>query len=564
MKRVNKTYKLAFALAMASTGPMVAHSLYGSMEESRATLDSRILSCEQFSLLCAISLQRDDPSILKKISSDLLERDDSLAGIRINRNDGVKICDLTSPAYVDSDDFDESIEKNKISATLYRLQQPWGNVDFHYKSPPQRDHSSEIFVATSLAIVFNLFMFAMILRRSLSVLDTTKVVPTRVKNTLNTIPDGVVIVDAEGRIIVANDAFQNSTGISSQELIGSTLETIPFTPVESVLPWTDSEKYSKTKNGVKAFLTLPEGDRFFTIGCSPIYDAHETHAGNLVSFQDITLLENQKRKIECTLKELGESKEQLREQNEKLHELASKDMLTGVFNRRFLFQHLEHYWTKASEEKQFMSVVMLDVDHFKKLNDGYGHSVGDQVLRDVSKVIRESAPESGIVGRYGGEEFCVILPNSDSSRATEAAEAIRYAIQMQLEQPYRVTASIGVASNLSDVTSYQLMLDRADKALYAAKHSGRNAVKCWSPEIETEQQAAPSTKPSSRQVARHPPPAAPPIISDSELVALVQQLREISPMQDNLGNELPTDSASVLAEKRQDKALESSTYTPIR
>ncbi len=511
MKRINKTYKLAFALAMASTAPMVAYSLYGAMEESRATLNSRILSCEQFSLLCALSVQRDDPTILKKISSDLLQRDKSLGGVRIIRNDGVTICDLAGSEVMDPADYKTALDNNRISATLYRLQQPWGNVDFYYNTPPQRDNNTQVFIATSLAIVFNLLVFALILRRSLSVLDTTKVVPTRVRNTLNTIPDGVVIVDAEGRIIVANDAFQNSAGRKVQELIGSRLETIPFTPMDSVLPWADLEKPNKAKNGIKAFLRLPEGDRFFTIGCSPIFDAQERHAGNLVSFQDITVLEHQKLKIECTLKELGESKEQLRQQNEKLHELASKDMLTGVFNRRSLFEHLENHWNEASETKTFMSVVMLDVDHFKKLNDGHGHAVGDQVLRDVAAVIRKSAPEMSVVGRYGGEEFCVVLPNLDAPQAAKAAEAIRLAIQTQLEMPYRVTASIGVASNASDSENYKVMLDRADKALYSAKHAGRNAVHCWTNALSPSQAKATAS-------------ASP----EQELSTMVQELVEIT------------------------------------
>lgn len=544
MKRINKTYKLAFALAMASTAPLVAYSLYGSMEESRATLNSRILSCEQFSLLCALSVQRDDPSILKKISSDLLERDKSLGGIRIIRNDGVQICDIVSPSITNPDDFKEASQNNRISATLYRLQQPWGNVDFYYSTPPQRDNNYQVFVASSLAIGFNLLVFALILRRSLSVLDTTKVVPTRVRNTLNTIPDGVVIVDGAGRIIVANDAFQNSTGIKTQDVIGSSLETIPFTPMDSCLPWTDPEKSTKTRNGVKAFLRLPEGDRFFTVGCSPIFDAQERHAGNLVSFQDITELEHQKRKIECTLKELGESKEQLRQQNEKLHELASKDMLTGVFNRRSLFEHLENIWNMTAQKQQSMSVVMLDVDHFKKLNDGHGHAVGDQVLRDVAAVIRKSAPEKSMVARYGGEEFCVVLPLMDLSRAAEAAEAIRHAIETQLENPYRVTASIGVASNASDAESYNIMLDRADKALYSSKHSGRNAVNCWSAEIATEVPGVQKLKSTARSSQRSQDSESA-IDSEKELAVLVEELKEILPVQVTQQAEAPTDAPLV-------------------
>lgn len=480
MKRLNKTYKLAFALAMSSTAPIIGYSLFDATSKTHAILEARVLSCEQFSLVCTLCLQRDDPSILRGLAKDLIERDPSLAGIKINRLDGFKVCDLGDFSSFESSSTESDKDDRRIRANLRRLQQPWGTVDFFYKTSANQESSNQVFSVTLLAILFNLGIFSLILRRSLSVLDTSKVVPTRVKNTLNTIPDGVVIVDAEGRVIVANDAFQKSTGIQAEELIGSGLDGIPFITLDTSLPWRDPEKSVKSKNGVKALLKRPDGDRFFTVGCSPIFDAEEHHAGNLVSFQDITELENQKLKIECTLNELSISKEKLREQNEKLHELASRDMLTGVFNRRYLFEHLEHHWDRAAEQSQALSVIMLDVDHFKKLNDGHGHSVGDQVLRDVAAVIRRSAPERAIVGRYGGEEFCVVLPDLHAPMATVAAESIRVAIETNLQNPYRVTASIGVASNTLGAESFNAMLDRADKALYSAKHAGRNAVHCWS------------------------------------------------------------------------------------
>lgn len=556
MKRISITYRLAFALAMASTAPVLGYAMHTSFQENRRVLDARLLSCEQFALLCTLCLQREDQSVLKKFSADLLEREKSLAGIRITRSDGRRIWEIGEYTSQTPENITETADDRHITATLYRMQQPWGTVDFHYHQPSNQNSNPNLFFVSSLAMLFNLGIFSLILRRSLDILDTTKVVPTRVKNTLNTIPDGVIIIDAEGRIIVANEAFLKSTGITAEELVGSGLEKIPFVPLDTVLPWTDSEKSSKTKNGVKAYLTRPDGDRYFTLGCSPIFDANENHAGNLVSFQDITILENQKRKIEYTLKELGESREQLRQQNEKLQELASKDMLTGVFNRRFLFEHLEHYWNTASQQNQSMSVVMFDVDHFKKLNDGYGHAVGDQVLRDVAAVIRGSVPESAIVGRYGGEEFCVILPGLDASRATQAAESIRSAIETKLEQPYHVTASIGVASKLSDVTSFQMMIDRADKALYAAKHSGRNAVKCWYSEIASEAPGVQNLKSTVRAARRPQAPAASNSTatsnrressesSEMKLEAIVHELKEISAIPEQQRTEIPSDAPSV-------------------
>jgi predicted signal transduction protein with EAL and GGDEF domain len=135
-----------------------------------------------------------------------------------------------------------------------------------------------------------------------------------------------------------------------------------------------------------------------------------------------------------------------------------------------------------------------------------------------------------MVALYGGEEFCVVLPLMDLSQAAEAAEAIRHAIQTRLETPYRVTASIGVASNASDADSYNIMLDRADKALYSAKHSGRNAVKCWSAEIAIALPGVESLKSSTRSTQR-PQDSQSAIQSEQELEVLVQELKEIFPAQ---------------------------------
>ncbi len=176
---------------------------------------------------------------------------------------------------------------------------------------------------------------------------------------------------------------------------------------------------------------------------------------------------------------------------EHLKYLGLIDNLTGVNNRRFFEQRLREETERVKRSGLPMSCLFVDVDHFKKINDTYGHPIGDQVLRHVAQIIREQVRTVDIVARYGGEEFTVILLQTGNSKTLEIAERIRATIE---RSPYlfgndlrvKLTASIGINTLLPGdcgedlkATSRQFV-ERADQALYAAKNSGRNCTVCYS------------------------------------------------------------------------------------
>ncbi len=174
----------------------------------------------------------------------------------------------------------------------------------------------------------------------------------------------------------------------------------------------------------------------------------------------------------------------LSENKRRLERLVNQDGLTGAANRRYLDLSLDHELHRARREKLPLSVCMIDVDHFKRFNDSYGHLAGDECLKrivsTISTVVRRS---SDLVARYGGEEFCCILPNTPHQAAFELAEKIRSAIEscyitrQVAGKPASVTVSIGVATIVPDGdTTVRTLMARADKALYSAKASGRNQV----------------------------------------------------------------------------------------
>ena len=166
---------------------------------------------------------------------------------------------------------------------------------------------------------------------------------------------------------------------------------------------------------------------------------------------------------------------------EQVRHLAMTDALTGLYNRRFFFTEGQMAVDRALRFKNPLSLLMLDIDHFKKVNDEHSHAIGDQVLVLIAKTIKTQCRQADIAGRYGGEEIAILMPQTDAGAAAEVAERLRKAISETAapiadQQMLRVTVSIGAATFVSADKSLDGLLGRADEALYEAKHSGRNRV----------------------------------------------------------------------------------------
>ena len=165
----------------------------------------------------------------------------------------------------------------------------------------------------------------------------------------------------------------------------------------------------------------------------------------------------------------------------KLHKLATTDGLTGLYNRRHFMELAHREFSRAKRYKVSMSLIMFDVDHFKRINDQYGHEAGDEVLISLAQTGCQALRNFDILGRLGGEEFAVVLPESDEAIARTVAERLCFAIEQQpiatSHGDIRVTVSLGIcAFGRSDVHSVDDMLRIADRGLYIAKKNGRNRV----------------------------------------------------------------------------------------
>ncbi|MDO8675052.1 MAG: GGDEF domain-containing protein [Candidatus Omnitrophota bacterium] len=160
--------------------------------------------------------------------------------------------------------------------------------------------------------------------------------------------------------------------------------------------------------------------------------------------------------------------------------LAITDGLTAVSTRRYFLERFDEEIKRAQARKIKMSFLMLDVDHFKTINDRHGHLTGDAVLKEIGVIIKENIREIDIAGRYGGEEFCVVLPDTDLEGARVVAERIRKAAETRIIKAYdavlSITVSIGVSTYPSDGDLPEELIDKADWSLYRAKSQGRNCV----------------------------------------------------------------------------------------
>jgi diguanylate cyclase (GGDEF)-like protein len=166
---------------------------------------------------------------------------------------------------------------------------------------------------------------------------------------------------------------------------------------------------------------------------------------------------------------------------ERVRNLAIRDSLTDLFNHRHIMDLVHHEFDRLGRYQSAFSVLMIDVDHFKRINDQHGHPVGDAVLREMAQVLRESLRTVDSLGRYGGEEFVAVLPHTPSEEARQTAERLRQQVQIHRfhagDHEVRVSISVGIATYPGPgLDTPDALLQEADKALYRAKEAGRNRV----------------------------------------------------------------------------------------
>jgi diguanylate cyclase (GGDEF)-like protein len=356
-----------------------------------------------------------------------------------------------------------------------------------------------LFIGPMGSLVFGLYM-----RRALQHLDPSQVIPERVQGAFDAMSEGVVVLDGRARMLLCNKAFKALNGWAAQIQPGQNLSQLSWlasgmTTQEDQHPWAQAMSSRSPVAGLTVEIAGAEiggaagkagppptaGNKptqHLVINAAPIRDAGGRVRGCLVTFSDMTALHHANVDLKRTLGERDAAYLEIEKKNEELHRLATRDPMTGAYNRRAFTESFANLFKTAIEAQQPLNCLVLDIDFFKKVNDTHGHTIGDRVIQEVARLLQAHARPVDIVCRYGGEEFVVVLPGLTLTEANAVAERIREAIQRDCgpsvkEVPgMKVTMSIGLAALEQGAKTPAELIDHADHALYVAKKTGRNRV----------------------------------------------------------------------------------------
>ena len=279
----------------------------------------------------------------------------------------------------------------------------------------------------------------------------------------------VVSLDAEGRIDGLNPSVIRQTGFNDDEIIGRTLDMFATPDAHDRFPSANEQIDVARRDGWhldEGWRQRRSGDRYWCqslIAVRGESDGEErTVSGYTVVLRDVT---------------------QQQHDTSALRRMLTTDYLTGASNRSHFFEMADKERARSARTNQSLSIVTIDVDHFKKVNDHYGHGVGDAVLKAISAACLHLVRPNDIFARLGGEEFAILAPSVGMEGAMALAERLRASIAaLSVDTPLgplQVTASFGCATLGEDITTILDLLGQGDKALYAAKEAGRNCVMCY-------------------------------------------------------------------------------------
>lgn len=294
---------------------------------------------------------------------------------------------------------------------------------------------------------------------------------------------GVVVLNKEMEVLLWNNFMELNSGYSSDDMIGKNLfESF------SDLPKKWLEKKIKSVFILKnfAFTGWEQRSYLFRFKHNRPVTGNIDYMRQNCTFLPIMNDAGEVQAVCITVFDVTDTsiyQTKLKEAMGRLEEMSIRDGLTGIYNRRHLENQLASEFDRVRRYGGILSIILFDLDHFKNINDTYGHLAGDEVLKSISSRLEAVLRNSDIAGRYGGEEFTVILPNTDAEGAAILAERLRKEVEeseiIYDGQKIPVTISIGVTLLTDNIENHEMLLNQADTALYYCKENGRNQIKLF-------------------------------------------------------------------------------------
>jgi diguanylate cyclase (GGDEF)-like protein/PAS domain S-box-containing protein/putative nucleotidyltransferase with HDIG domain len=472
---ISAPFTITISLAFVLIGVLLLALMLGMAPDgSQALARNRIALCETIAVNTSLAIQRKDKALIEEGLAAAVSRNTELLRVAIVRKSGELM-------YATGSQPSGAMPVDTVTVPLASNGESWGTAQLFFQPLNQGQLGAMNTPTLRLVSFIGALGFLIIyiyLKRVLQHLDPTKVIPQRVRTTLDTLAEGLVVIDENQTIVLANNAFAELLGEAPEEMVGREIRDLPWTQVTDDYPWSMAIASGQVNTGSVIRMLDRNGEaRTFRVNSAPIIGEDGNCQGALTSFDDVTALEERTLALTEMLERLKTSRDQIRQQNETLHVLATRDPLTSALNRRSFFELIEPIWTEAVDADFPLCCAMVDIDHFKGINDNHGHAMGDFVLKATVAILLEESRDYDIVCRYGGEEFCVVFPKTDIDAAMAITERFREAIEAFDFNGLKITTSFGVSSIEMGATDFARMQDQADQALFFAKRTGRNRVR---------------------------------------------------------------------------------------
>ena len=287
--------------------------------------------------------------------------------------------------------------------------------------------------------------------------------------------DGIMVLDSSNRIVDFNPALATILKLTYDQLIGK-----PVDGVCEAMPILREICQQDSSGTFETHLSFHNTVTYYEINSSTIQDKRASFIGRLIEIRNITDLKTTELKLREANKQLTNQIDEIEKLRLQMEEMAIHDSLTGLFNRRTLGNFLEREIAQAQRSSKPLVVVLMDIDHFKNINDEFGHQAGDRVLIELGQLILENTRQSDFACRFGGEEFVIVIPEIEIPDALRRIDQLRESVNQRTfifsQQRMHITLSAGIAVYPQNGETTDTLLFAADQALYAAKHAGRNRV----------------------------------------------------------------------------------------
>lgn len=492
--------RLSLVVALLTVNLLLIANLLGLIPDvQQSKIELRKTLSESLALQFSTVAASGEFQIIQNTLREVVHQNNELLSAAIRRTDGELIALAGEHLAHWQGPRDGISTPTHIQIPVYRNKVKWADFELRYE-PLKQSAASEIVESSFIRLllfvgIVGFLCYLLVIKRTLRILNPSEVIPERVQRAFNMMREGVILLDTKERIVMVNNSFAQHIDKAPESLIGmkgSELGWYGYQTYEqfSHLPW--NRILADGGEQESSFLSLADnggrGSKFSVNATSISTDTGDCR-GSLVTFDDITVIEEKNLELKDLVEKLEASQEEIKLKNQELEFLSTHDPLTMCLNRRGMKNKIDKLFLLHKRDNLNMSCLMLDIDHFKLVNDRYGHAVGDQVIKFVAEILKTSVGEDDLVARYGGEEFCVALPGSPKEKAADIADRIRRTVEKEECSGVKITISVGLSALEQQTHDFDDLVNKADNALYTAKNSGRNRVVVWEAEQSIEQKS---------------------------------------------------------------------------